>query len=284
MAAIRAHHRDAAITLLTTAPYRAFLADCPYFDAISIDDRPAWWNLPGWRALRRRLIEGRFHRVYDLQTSRRSSAYLRLFPRDRRPEWSGIARGASHPHVNPGRDAMHTIDRQAEQLRAAGIAAVPAPDLGWVADAPAPALPDGRFVLLAPGGAVHRPQKRWPAERFAALARALAARGLGAVVVGTADEAPLASAIRSGAPGTIDLTGRTDLADIVRIARRAAAAVGNDTGPMHLAAVAGCPSVVLFSAVSDPALCAPRGAAVVVLRAGDLAGLPVADVHAARAW
>ena len=86
----------------------------------------------------------------------------------------------------------------------------------------------------------------------------LAERGLTPVVLGTAPERPLARAI----PGAIDLTGRTDLAQLTSLARGARIAIGNDTGPMHLIAAAGCPSVVLFSRDSDPALCAPRGPAV----------------------
>jgi ADP-heptose:LPS heptosyltransferase len=61
-------------------------------------------------------------------------------------------------------------------------------------------------------------------------------------------------------------------------------AVGNDTGPVHLAAAVGCPSIVLFSADSDPALTAPRagtGGRVVVLREERLADLKVERVVAA---
>jgi hypothetical protein len=47
---------------------------------------------------------------------------------------------------------------------------------------------------------------------------------------------------------------------------------------MHLIAAAGCPSVVLFSAESDPRLCAPKGAEVVVLRRENLQGLGVDEV------
>ncbi len=94
-----------------------------------------------------------------------------------RPEWSGIARGASHPHANPARDFMHTLDRQADQLRCAGIAyAVPALDLRWAAsDLARFDLPDP-FLLLVPGGAPHRPEKRWLAARYAELARVPVAR------------------------------------------------------------------------------------------------------------
>jgi ADP-heptose:LPS heptosyltransferase len=175
---------------------------------------------------------------------------------------------------------MHTLDRQAEQLGMAGIAVTPPPDASWLtADI-------GRFglrppfALLAPGGSADRPAKRWPVERYAALARGLAARGITPVVLGTAPERPLAAAIVAATPGTRDLTSQTSLGEIAALARAAVVAVGNDSGPMHLIAVAGAPAVVLFSAESDPALCAPRAPAVRVLRRLALADLPAAEVEA----
>jgi ADP-heptose:LPS heptosyltransferase len=135
--------------------------------------------------------------------------------------------------------------------------------------------------LLVPGAAAHRPKKRWPVGHYAALAAILAARGLTPVVIGTAAEAPLAAAILENCPRALDLTGRTTIAEIFGIASRAALAVGNDTGPMHLAAASGCPCVVLFSATSDPALTAPRGPDgewPMLLRVPDLAALPVEEV------
>jgi ADP-heptose:LPS heptosyltransferase len=109
------------------------------------------------------------------------------------------------------------------------------------------------------------------------LATLLAKRGFGAAVLGGPDETGIAGAL----PGARDLTGQTSFADVVALARGATLAVGNDTGPMHLIAAAGCPSVVLFSSASDPALCAPRGRAVTVLRKPDLARLSVDEVEAA---
>ncbi|NDA47106.1 MAG: ADP-heptose--LPS heptosyltransferase, partial [Alphaproteobacteria bacterium] len=72
-----------------------------------------------------------------------------------------------------------------------------------------------------------------------------------------------------------DLTGRTSVLDLAGIARRAALAIGNDTGPMHLTSAIGRPSLTLFSAESDPARCAPRGIAAAHLRRNDLADLGV---------
>lgn len=277
-AAIRAHHPADRLTLLTTAPFAPLLAASPWFDAIALDRRPAWWDLPGLATLRRSLRG--FDFVYDLQTSGRSSRYFRLAGR---PGWSGIARGASHPHDDPDRDRMHTIDRQADQLARAGVAAV-APDLSWLA-ARGPVL-EPPYALLVPGAAAHRPAKRWPAAHFAELAVLLSSRAIRPVVVGAAADAPLAATIRHRCPDALDLTGRTSLPELGGLAARAAVAIGNDTGPMHLAAAMGCRTLVLFSRDSDPALTAPRGPdphAVQVLRADDLAALTPESV-AARAW
>jgi ADP-heptose:LPS heptosyltransferase len=273
-ATIRRHHTGAHITLLTTAPYAGWLARSPWFDEVWIDDRPEWWDAAGWLRLRRRLIEGRFDRVYDLQTSSRSSRYFRLLPRRARPDWSGIAAGCGLPDRAPDRSAIHDIDRQFGQLRQAGVPGREPADLSWSrGEITGFDLPD-RFALLAPGSSPHRPMKRWPIEGFRALAGML---GLPAVVIGTAAEQKLARAI----PEAVDLTGRTDLFQLTSLARAAPIAIGNDTGPMHLFAAAGCPSLVLFSSDSDPVLCAPRGTAVRVLRRPDLAALDPAVVRRA---
>lgn len=271
-AAIRAHHPAAEITLLTTAPFVTLAQRAPWFDHVVADARPSWWDLAGLVRLRRTMLG--FDFVYDLQTSGRSSRYFRLAGR---PAWSGIASGASHPHGNPARNRMHTLERQRDQLEAAGITEFPAPDLSWLTGAgPSLAAP---YALLAPGAAPHRPEKRWPASLFGALARTLQQRGCRPVVVGTAADRPLASIVQQECPEALDLTGRTSLLDLGGLAARAALAVGNDTGPMHLAAAVGCRSLVLFSGASDPALTAPRGT-VTVLRERNLADLGLERVAA----
>lgn len=283
-AAIRLHHADAEIVLLTTDLFTGFLADAPYFDEIWTDARPGWGSPLGLLRLRHRLRAAHFTRVYDLQTSDRSSFYFRLMGPGPRPEWSGIARGASHPHDTPRRDRMHTLERQADQLRQAGIPEVSTPDLSWVVGGlDRFALPE-RFVVLVPGGSPHRAEKRWPAERYAALAQELLRRGVTPVLVGAAAERAVAAEILAACPAARDLTGETSLSEIVALGRRALWAVGNDTGPMHLLAAAGAPATVLFSAASDPALTAPRGPRVAILRRPSLRDLPVEEVAATLAF
>jgi ADP-heptose:LPS heptosyltransferase len=288
-AAIRQHHPDAQITLLTTRPYAGWMAGAPWFDRVLIDTRPAWWDLSGVLRLRRMLREGHFGRVYDLQTSGRSSHYFRLFPRGAQPEWSGIAPGCSHPDRNPDRDRLHDVDRLRSQLRQAGIPDMPPADLSWCrGDISRFGLPRP-FALLVPGSSPHRLVKRWPAEHYRALAAWLTRQGIAPVVIGIAGERMLSDRICAGTAitqgaGARDLTGQTGFGDLAGLGRAATMAIGNDTGPMHLLAAAGCPSLVLFSGDSDPARCAPvapPGApGVRVLRRDDLATLTPEEVTA----
>ena len=280
LAKIRAAHPEAEITVLTTPPYTDLFAASPYVDRVETDGRPE--KLGDVLAMIRRLRRARYDRVYDLQNSTRSSVLfygLLPFP----PQWSGIAQGASHRHRNPNRRAMHSLEQKAEQLKDAGIwpdaptgtGQAPPPDLSW---ALAGDRPERRphafgltppFALLVPGSSAHRPGKRWPVERYAALANMLIAKGLQVAVIGGPAEIGLAKAI----PLAKNLIGQTDFLQIAALGAHATLAVGNDSGPTHILAAAGAPTLVLFSSDSNPALCAPRGPHVVVLRRDQLTDL-----------
>ena len=113
------------------------------------------------------------------------------------------------------------------------------------------------------------------------LAKKLRNDGHTPVLIGSAYEVDVLGAISAAVPGAVNLAGRTNLLQLAELGRRAVCAVGNDTGPMHLIAAAGCKAVVLYSHESDPALCAQRGAKVRILRRPTLDALKVATVVAA---
>ena len=280
MAAIRKHHKTDQITVLTTAPFEALIASAGVADEIWLDRKPGPFDLCGWLALRHRLRDVEFSRVYDLQTSDRSSGYFRLFWPGPKPEWSGIAAGCSHPHANPARDAMHTLERQAEQLQMAGIDIVPAPDLSPIVSDISHLRLSGDFCLIMPGGAGHRQGKRWPQTHYKALIKRLESQAITPVICGSAAERPLAANLVEGSITARNIAGETSLIDLVTLAKRARFAVGNDNGPMHIAAFAGVPSIVLYSHASDPALCAQRGRDVTILRRPSLADISVDEVSA----
>lgn len=152
--------------------------------------------------------------------------------------------------------AAHVVDRNLELAYAAGgqrgEAMFPLPS-----GAPEGRLPE-RFVLACPFAGWG--SKQWPLERFAALAEKLAQEGLPLVLNGAPAAAERLAAVpgavvhTSGIPGLLDAT------------RRAAAVVGVDSGPLHLAAALGKPGVAIFGP-TDPARNGPYGGTIQVLRA-----------------
>ena len=111
---------------------------------------------------------------------------------------------------------------------------------------------DGRYVLMHPGSQL--PSRRWPPERFAAVADALASRGLAVVLTGTAAEAPLAAAVRAACRRPpVDLVGRTaSLWALGALVESASLVVANDTGLSHIAAALRTPSVIVASGSDVP--------------------------------
>ena len=101
------------------------------------------------------------------------------------------------------------------------------------------------------------PSRRWAPERFAALADALADRGLTIVLTGTRAEAPITAAVRDAMHAApIDLTGRLGLGALGALVSDAALVACNDTGMSHVAVAFGTPSIVVSSG-SDVSRWAP---------------------------
>lgn len=275
MAAIRKHHKNAHITLLTTRPFVDMAQRSGCFNDIIIDSRPPAWNVPGWIYLFRMLNNGRFTRVYDLQLNDRTGVYYGLFLK--KPEWSGVVKGASHFYANPDWRQMHAFDRHKTMLAELGIE-VEAPDLSWMKSDVSLFGLKKPYALLVPGSAPSHPEKRWPDIKYGAAALKLIKDGYDVAVIGTHAEKEVIDRVVKSAPGVRDLSGKTSLYDIATLARGAAAAIGNDTGPTHIIAASGCPVVALFSGSSHPELSAPVGPAVTVIQSDDIADISVDDV------
>lgn len=141
------------------------------------------------------------------------------------------------------------------------------PGLGPVAraSARAGAVP---LAVVHPGAASG--SRRWPPERFAEVARRLAAAGLDVVVTGSPGERDLAAAVArlAGLPAAAVLAGTTDLLGLARLVASADLVVCGDTGLAHVASATGTPSVVLCGPVS-PARWGPPSGPHVALWHGD---------------
>lgn len=277
MRAIRAHHLQAHIALLTTAPFAALGRDCGYFDEVIVDHKPKWHQLRAVLELSRTLNAEKYDRVYDLQNNDRTAGYLRLFKP--RPEWVGAAPGASHRNTSPERTSGHAFFGHAQTLALAGIAPVTLDDLSWMTGDLTRFALQSPYALLIPGCSPAHPEKRWPVSGYKEICRRLLAAGIQPVLIGGKSEADINAEIAHGL-AAVDLTGVTQLYDIPALARGAAVIVGNDTGPAHMCAVSGAKLVMLFcSAASTVKKHGPQGAAVKTIEAKSLS-----DISAEQVW
>jgi heptosyltransferase III len=220
----------ARITLVCGAVPASLFVHMPLLDRIIVLEKRPWslhW-LPLW-------ADVVLHR-WDLVVDIRSSALSWLVPTKHR--------AVMRPR--PGH----------KSVQLAAILDLPVPPLPvvWPSDPDralaARTLPSDRpVVALAP--TANWPPKIWPAERFAALFRALEAEHLrGAVPVIFAgpgrSEAESAAALQQLLPEAMELTGRLTLTEIAACLERVSLFVGNDSGLMHVAAAAGAPTLGLF--------------------------------------
>jgi heptosyltransferase-2 len=137
------------------------------------------------------------------------------------------------------------------------------------------------WIALAPGGAKNAarddPLRRWPLASYAELARMLVEGGWRVLITGTASDAWAREAF---AKLTVeDLIGATDLPALVALYRRCAAVVSHDSGPLHVARLAGVPALGLFGP-TPPALFVRDEREIAVLWPG--ASLPCAPCYDGR--
>jgi hypothetical protein len=129
-------------------------------------------------------------------------------------------------------------------------------------------------VVVHPGAAY--PARRWPPQRFAAVARWAVSAGHDVVVTGGPDEVGLAEEVRRGAnlPRRAVLAGRTDLTQLAAQIASARLLVSGDTGVAHLASAFSTPSVLLFGPTAPSRWGPPEDGPHAVIWHGDGAGDP----------
>jgi lipopolysaccharide heptosyltransferase I len=220
------------------------------------------------RGLVRRLAAGRFDAAVDLQGLWKSGAIMAL---TRAPIRVGLAPGFcreranaafTNRHVAPPPEAAHVVDQCLAVVAALGIdlRAVGPPAFQIARESQAEARiarwleeegakPTTPLVLMNPGsGGDH---KRWAVEAFRLLGEELAVR-LGARVAITwgPGEEPLARAIAHGMRTGALVPPPTSITEMIALFRRGSLVVGGDTGPVHVAAVLGVPTVGLYGPTS----------------------------------
>jgi heptosyltransferase-1 len=188
----------------------------------------------------------------------------------RRELLAGLAYTASLPGSTGSR---HVVATNLELGRAVGATPpdeVVAPDAGWLvqklADRPPVALEDGEYSVLLPGAGSAR--KLLPAAMLAEAAERIAESTSRVLVAWGPGEKPRAEAVAELAGAAVEVAPPTDLEELTLLLAGARLVVGADTGPVHLSAGLGIPTVAVFCA-TDWRRNGPLGPAVAVVSGAD---------------
>lgn len=233
-------------------------------------------------------------RVPGMVWNLRTAGHDWLVLLDRSRWFMAAARSASPDRLVPlekaGHQIKHEIDVYLDSVIAAGgrdVSRIPQIKPDPEAEERAAAVlesVEGPFVVLHPGGAqnpgAEMLDKRWPADRYADLARSFRERGFTPVLTGSPGDAEVCNQVvdLAGNAGCVSIAGKLDLMAATAAIARAACYVGTDTGISHLAAAAGTPSVVIFGP-TNPDRYGPRGANVEILALPASRALPDVDLR-----
>lgn len=244
MRSIAERHPGARFTLMTGKAFLPIAKQMDLFADYIIDDRLSYLSGDVLRVLRE-TVAGNFERIYDVQGSsrtRKKYLFLLRWLMPRSFVWVNAYYG-NEVHVEKKSSAGWGRARRepiTEELYRTTDLSFLHGDNKHFGELPA------RFVLMIPGCSPQHPYKRWPTSSFAELARRLAARNIGSVLIGTNDEAAALAEIAGATPLVVNMCNKTSLLDVPDLARRAVATVGNDTGPSHMASLAGAPTIALY--------------------------------------
>ena len=263
VAALAAARPDVAIDFLVDDRWAGLLHGHPQIRHVLCFPRTRPLRVPGHLlALRRR----RYDVVLDLHGIQKSAWNVRAVRATHKLGFAapGSREGAARAYtraVELPAPLPHRAARGYHLLRALDLPSDPVRPVLPAPDAPPHVpWPDGSpRVVLQPGTSAFAAFKRWPAERFAALASQLTAKGAAVLIGHGPGEADLADSIAAQAPGSRILDGGPmGLLGYAAALGTADVVVAADTGPLHLAAAAGTRVVALFGP-KDPDLYGPRG-------------------------
>lgn len=263
---IYSHHKNKKIVLLTEKPFKIIFSRLSFLSEIVTIKRSLFY-LFDLQQIKNKVSFYNFSHVYDLQTSKRTSYYLKYFFK-RGVVTNGLGKYAEIEHINPKRDFMHTIDRQKDQLKLSNIRFRRMKNYEWLSDNNIQ-LPKLRFALIIPGGSKSRPYKRIPKDIYKRIIHLLLKKNIKPILVGSKDDEKICRELSLSSKEVLNLCRKTSVGHLFFLAKNSLLSVGNDTGPMHIIARANNKTIVFFTKFSDASLCQPIGRDVEIFKYQD---------------
>ena len=275
LSSLRASFPNAKITWLVRSNFAPLLKDNPGLDDIILFDRKLlgkWWCCPkAFHELKKfikNLRQHKFDLTIDFQGLFRTALFAwlsgckkRFGPKDAR-EFASLFYNHKIAHNT---DSIHVVDKFLDLVSATGASKI----ISEYNLSPTPQATEyimkllkknniilGKYVIFIPGSA--HDSKCWPTEKFAELANQIVSEySVSIIVAGTTDEKPLAEKIIAGSSTPVlDLTGRTNIPQLIALLKNASLVISNDTGPGHIA-VALDTNVVMIIGPTNPARIKP---------------------------
>jgi len=261
MKAVRAHFTQAEITLLVRPWVAGLFTSAPFIDKVWSESRPS--SLLDWIRITREIRTRRFNLALLFPNSFESAlmTFLGRVPQrvgyatDGRT-WmltNAIAPSAKARHqVHYYLDIVRTLSVKAEQPSIAIEATNEERAAARTLLASEGIPPEAPFLVVNPGAA-YGSAKRWAEDRFAEVADVLAREmGLQVAIVGSGAERPIAEQIRKRMKSrTAILNGKTTLETLIGVLAESTLIITNDSGPMHIAAALGVPTVAVFGSTDE---------------------------------
>ncbi len=260
---IKNHHRNDELLILTENSFRVLAEKSRLFNKIVTIERKIFYFLDKIQIKKKIELES-IDIIYDLQTSKRTSSYYKTF-KSKSTQWSGIVENEPFYHSNINRDNMHTHDRQKDQLLKANILEFKEPDYKWLFEKCKKNTFSRPYVLIVPGGSAKRKYKRIPKDFFIKICDEFSKKSITPILIGSDDELDLCETISRKSINVINKCKKLDVLQIASMSKKALWVIGNDTGLMHLCALSGVKTIVLFTKFSNPSLCSPRGKKVKII-------------------
>ena len=201
------HHKKCKMILLTEEPYDKLLTNSKWFEKIFTIRRSFFYFLDIFK-IKSEINPSEFDFVYDLQTSKRSSSYLKVFFKTNAIT-NGIGKYAKIPHLNKQRNKMHTLVRQKSQIKLSKVNYLSKIDMKWLFKSKFK-IPKTKYVIIVPGGSKKRLNKRIPTEIFLKITDFLLKSSFRVLLVGSADDLKVCNLIESFYPDVVNCCNKTN--------------------------------------------------------------------------
>jgi heptosyltransferase-2 len=268
MKAVRARFPDAEITLLVRPWVAGLFSSAPFVDKVWAEEKPA--GLADWIRITRQMRTLEFDLALLLPNSFESALMMFL---GRVPQRVGYAtdgrqwmltnpvtaKAKSGHQVNYYMDLAKVLSAKTDRPSIEIEATTQERENARALLATEGIARGSRFLVLNPGAA-YGSAKRWHEDRFADVADKLAAElDLQVAIIGSEAERPIATEIRFRLKRkTALLSGRTSLETLIGVLAESSLMITNDSGPMHIAAALGVPTVAIFGS-TDETVTGPYG-------------------------